>query len=1125
MSAFYVGIPKLYTAGDFFDDAITVMRLLGAQITSRTSAKGISLSSYFASAQGELVYVDGSNFSKRVAGRDRFTNDARENVTNHIEYFLAGLTFSGQAQEPVRLFIRKTTEGFVRLDESGELRDMVKMTTSVTRRNMEALASMAAEQEFLDLHLKEVFTAVLQSGMVYFLYNGIAPNCRSFEAVSAEWGSYQEAKYGAGRTVSASLLSAMTLLRHKALEQIGRNLPAQFETALSPAASVRLSGEQADVPCRDLKEAFMLCTDGFRRHVSIHLIGPAGAGKTTQLVQLGKDLMADDSAPSPGRCIFLYMRAAALSPADGEDLLHAVLRQPVFDAPDALEQALRNRAGDLRLVAAIDGLDEVSAEKRTRIFQGIRAVRDLDRLFVVAASRSTEMGLFDGDSASITLRQLEPDSEQVQSFLIRHHLQSAFFRADMPCTPMLLQLSARRQQIARNYPAEALSELAWIPETPGGSTGMGEVIWNNLQIELFHAARKGAFDFTRQLLFEALPRVVYHQYLKQQRDSLPRHTFENCLIRCLDPQGGSRKELGRNAIRALTGMGLIQQISDRIPEIRLHGLYRDFFGMIHAANILWELFSGMTALSEEQEAVLADPMVFDDAEKNGLMVSILPGIMLESDVNDPGFMQKTTELLRLSAPGGAGTKADACRLFYSAMYPLWCVRSLSDRNADASCLHDLTRDAHRALEALGRELLAGSRLLPPVCIAHVLGILTKVARSGCLFLQTASKPKVDAFWDGGTLRPNLHLCKTYALAAAKLQEQVQPDRDGRDTRLADGFNHLGKAYLAAWDDLRSWLLMNPGKPRLLGPEDLLLCAEDFAPLGLTAEEIRALSEQFAVVGTELAHPAAVTRAGLLHRLAVHWLNRAKDSGSVLSANLLALMEETVQEQKPKAQRDYLPAFTLLYRAAGTPHPTGRTYAIYKCIQYLAEGKAALDGNGVPCRPGPETDSASLAIAAAMLKNAPVQAGVLGKYHYCAALLAWGMPDRDPRTVCEHLRLALMHHGSVPVCLSVFRIVLAIGDPAFRDLFLGASARFLDPDSNLGFHAYAASVPGKRSSDQDKPTWPVFLECCELVISLASTRRETIARMTLTGQLHRLISCVEREKVFVEPAPSEIDTIP
>lgn len=1121
----YIGIEEKYTVKDFFDNTVSMLKKIGSPIKNVTSTARVSLAFCMVQSDPEKTLSlvkkhDASfekscdeNFSHYRNGTREFKETIQDNISNHIENILYGVALAPIHEQPIKDYLDMIYHGFCKLCESDKLSKEIKASTELTRQRIKELQDMSDLSSFFSAYPRDILTAAIQVGMTYFVYAGKAEECRNLVYVTDEYQKFiNPSSTFVARTTRRS---AFDSLYTAALEQLHNKDNKTLEPALLSSVTIQLPDDSKTQTADALDEALKKSTNQFEKHFGIRLVAPAGAGKTTQLIQAGLKLMKKESSTelSKNRCVFLYIRADEILRSG--NLLESVLGSAPFHATkeeiETLTEAMKNDVEDElqdRYILAIDGLDEVSEERKKWICEETRSLTNWYNLTVIAASRTTEIALFDGPYTIVRLNGLE--DKQIRHYLSRNGL-SEFAVYDIYKRPMLLQLAVHRQQVFNTYSAEIQSSLTLIPEDEVCGLTSGEVVWNYIQVEIARAVRKGEDRaFLENLLLYVFPAVVYDRFLVLETTVLRRRFFKDALDKQIKENMGSSGI--DHAMELLLAMDLIQQEVN--GEIRLHQLFRDFFGMIHAANVISGLAAGLDSLTKDQERVLANPLVFDHAENNELMISILPAVLLESGVREPGFKENTIHQLEKEAKKGGYP------LFYRSLYPLWCARCFADKQLPPQEFIDkMTQDSFMQLEKLGNNVDS----LHPVCAMHIFSILTKVYRSGVLFLQTKYKPKVEALYEDGKLRQNYSLCKKFGYAACHLQETISKQHIvPMDVRFADGHNYLAKAYLSAYDELCYWLVKNPGKEYILTERDIVLTQQDFELLGEFGTEKTSIKEHFVPAGSRLSNDAVKDRAAIFFWLANQWLKKGKKEKSVLAINLLALIEESRQEQLGKERGgDYSEAYKLFSEAAQIKHPTGTAYAQYKCIQYLAEGKKVIENN----RKTRET-------AEKLLDEIAYTEREAGKYLYYKALLQWESKKALP-AVLENLEMSFNLYKTMPSFITIFEAVLSANNKEYVDLFKRACRIFLlrkgsqvdKGDKKLyksGFQAYANSVVEKRECDKWKPSLVIFNETCNRLFDLKKKYRKEIEKLDLRKEIEAIEACVAEEKELLKKEEKWLD---
>ena len=895
---------------------------------------------------------------------------------------------------------------------------------------------------------------------------------------------------------------------------------------LSPAAAHR-RGCKAPATFPSLTEALETITGGYSEQTGVRLIGPVGSGKTTQLLRTGLTLMTQGSASCPdSQFVFFYLHADQIPQRTDGDLLSAVLQHPAFafrasqreNGVAVIRDTIVGATGEAflshRYILTIDGLDEVQEKKKLWICSGVRRLAGYSNLIVITVSSTDEAGLFVNPSVKITLTGLDTQSAALRKQLIQWGIsdsrQSNAFR-----TPMLLLLAARQQNALEAFQHETLQNCQLIQQDPRCGVSSGEIIWNYVQSQIISRKLNGDASFATKLLLHALPRVIFHELFLPQKVSLEQFRFNNLVSSALGLRNPDSSKLNA-AIRLLQSLDLIRTEESRI---RIHPLYRDFFGLLYAANTISGIYSFTRALKSEEKQVLQEPLVFDVTNQHDLLIGILPGILHCN--GSQYFKENTLQALADSCSAPQTTSISAYQRFYRAVYALHCARFVcSLSNVPANLADQLSNASFDCFQELAESLISKPGLLAPTCETYVFFILAKSYRIADFFGQTRYRPHINRL-----AAPDLRESLRFGFAAWHVSERSHSLNLAHDPRIADACCYIGKTYLAAQETIINRLLDSaPEAMYRLNEKDLILLPEDFdhPNLAIDASELQRLLEQR--MGDLLNRETALTRAKRLRQIALWWLHKAENNGSVLSMNLLGLMALTEQESLHAEQRDYRPVYQMFAHAAGIPHPYGTYYAAAKAAKLLAEGRVAIQANGQLCKATDGDREKTAQTTEEWIRYALSSSDQEGKCAYYQGLLYLSRGDQASlRKAVGHFIHALSLGSKVPTCLALCETALSLNSEDTAPLIHAAVDLIVTGTARLGEQLLtgeslkddARSVLGPYYSDRWKPSLFLLQEICAQARGIVERHQAEIRRLRLQTDAERLLNCVDEQMSFLK----------
>lgn len=771
--------------------------------------------------------------------------------------------------------------------------------------------------------------------------------------------------------------------------------------------------------------------DQYRRHIPVQLVSRGGQGKSTQLLLLWRSLLdKTDLSRKDERCVVLFGNAEHLRLKSKEDdLLRMLVENYLPGITAAQYQALKDcmkvpdqrppqaRPAAWQYFVVVDGLDEAQSFYAGRLRAQLRQLASIDEgyqnLHVIVTSRSEDRSLFEG-WRTLELQHLDPSSPALQSWLeknipadLRDMLQGQHGAA--LANPMMLTL-------VHQFKKDPLDDDCQVfPTLLGGPACVGQILWNYCQSLVRKYVRLNPDDrrLAQQVMWQILPELAGRRVLLDPAEALTEKEVKRVC----------RKHLGRSSdldeLFPLCLEIMTKHFRLLTPGMTFsHRLLRDFFAMVHIGNITNQLLDALEdpedipPPSEADQALLYDPDVFDATENIDLLVTVLPA---RCGMGLNGFAS-----MRALASALSGCHIDRqsppqmlALHFVSMLYPGWVAQCFAlnqyhalNPDADSAFIKQMVSLSYGKARVLADLLLQSPDLIPPLAAINVLSMMSQYCRTSWLRSIPREKtiiPELAREQDGKlTECPDL----THALIFARAALATGQNNTGTSIRLVDGYNYIGKVFNSARERIQNHLRLKEGGYWLTG-SDLLLTGG----AALTDEEAAQLTpESFAALtqgqpGELLCRETAARRAESLRTLAFFWLGKAIACNCVPSLNLMALISEMEQEELPETEGDYRKALSYYLQAAGQTH-TLSLYSASKAAQLLAERKAALDADGVPCLPGDPAAcwEVTLARAETLFQQAASSTPELGKNSFYRGMLTLSYPGAG--TEQEVLRSAM-----------------------------------------------------------------------------------------------------------------------
>ena len=867
------------------------------------------------------------------------------------------------------------------------------------------------------------------------------------------------------------------------------NLPV--EDLIAPVTS-----EERAEPYRDLFDALRNET-GLRPGRPVLLTAPGGQGKSTQMIRFGQKLT--DWEEGRARYACFYVRLHHLS--GGRDILDTLFKAAGLSPAvcgfvrDDMNSPPDQGAGEVRrYYLLLDGLDEVRADSPV-----IRQIRYLDspenggryvNLQLIAAGRNGTSGIFGRDTLNLRLKDLT--WSQVSGWLRKngHETPGAF--AGILGSPMLLLLACRMAG-----PDVRRLKGHWLKNTARDTVSGGEVLWNYMQYlverldeEDLPAEKKAA---AADLVRRVLPAAAYYCAFRKTDRKMECSTAVMSRI-----MGAEQQESMWELLRG-NFMGLMRK-EDRNTWSFSHRLFRDWFAMAHAANAYRKLLAGGTP-SEADYEIMSNRSVLENTENSSLLVCILPGVMRLNGSYEAGMAEACREIAGMAG----GADGEFIRML-GAAYPDWAVKAwlpyVRRLKKEGRPVPDVFRGFIRAafdgMEALAaRWEAAGCRyLLPWPSVSFVYCVLSQCWRDGSLV--TTDKPNTVI----PGLEPDLNRSMFYARRALEIYE--------KDSELSDALNYVGKAFNSAKEWLANRAETSPGG-FALRPSDLLLTDGLLAPAaGRIPAPVR-MELAAAGPGSTLSPDMAARRIDALRTLAEYWLNESARRSCVLSMNMLALIDEMEQEEKPAGERAFLKAYGY-YRGAAELKQPSSPYSAMKAALLLAQGKVGIAGDGTACLPGSADPEKTAAEASLLHETAAARPEYWGQAALCRGLLKlrYGLdigtlqPLGRKTALSEaydDISVAFSEWKPVLVCVEFLEAGLALAkeNPALRgkigeELRAKPLRRLFDPDPKTNrseWARFAGSSKAGRSADSWTPSRLVVLEYAERVKAAIEACRDIL----------------------------------
>lgn len=847
----------------------------------------------------------------------------------------------------------------------------------------------------------------------------------------------QKVHASVGNEVSGLLYQrSAAKLRQYMQQKFGSALP---ERALIADALIRphALSEQKEKPLGEaLRDADVL--DDYRRHVPVQIVARGGQGKSTQLMLLWHELLEAENLSQPDeRCVCLYHSAEHLRLEEGGDLMRTVVDSYL---PGLTQEQYQALVGCMREPATgdptarptawqyfimVDGLDEAKPVYAERIRAQLRHLASIDAGFgnlqIIVASRSEDRSLFTVDSRTIELKNLDPKKQALQVWLDENGLGD--LKAMMQgrhgaalANPMMLTL-------VNHLKKEPLDEEYKVfPAFSRGPACVGQILWNYCQSLVCKYAREHRENkrLAEKAMWYILPELASRRVLwdGDQQQTGQQGTSPEGLLTERDLKRACRKHLTRAENTEETRAACLDIITKHFrlmtPAFSFsHRLFTDFFAMVHIGNVTDMLLDAQEdpdecpPPGEEDLALMYDPDVFDATENIDLLVSVLP-VRCDLRPDDPGAMLRLARELRCEEPISLSSPPEQLALhFAGVLYPGWVAQCFAlDADVDPALIRTMVDLSYNRALALGRLLLKEPGLIPPLAAINVLSMMSQYCRTSWLRNIPKEKtliPALSCIRDGRPVeKPDL----TQALIYARAALETGMRSTGASVRLMDGYNYTGKVFNSAKERIQNHLRLEEG-PYPLTDSDLLFTSG----ASLTAEEAALLTPDARAAlengraGDVLTREEAASRAMSLRTLAYFWLEKATENHCVPSLNLMALISEMEQEEKPEGTGDFRRPLDFYLQASREKH-TLSLYSASKAAQLLAEKKAALDHTGAPCLPrSPEADEdVTVQTAERLFGIAASSTPEIGKNSFYRGMLTLNYPGGMGET--EALRTAM-----------------------------------------------------------------------------------------------------------------------
>ena len=839
----------------------------------------------------------------------------------------------------------------------------------------------------------------------------------------------------------------------------------------------------------------------------ILLTAKGGQGKSSQMIRCGQTLLS--AADNDGRknCVVCYFHLYALDTfQDNTDLIDKMLdAMKVHPAMHSLiKKDIASGKKGRRYFLLLDGLDEIKSEHPVR--NKIRELSSPDgqavyqNLQIIVAGRCDLQRVF-GANSVINMRLENLKREKMRQWLENKKGKCVNIEAynGIIDSPMLLLLACESENPqVRNHIER------WM-ENKKSIISKGEVLWNYTEYLLCKLSVENVSDVVKEsadkLIHYILPFIAYNCYFLH--DSMEA-TITDVEIAITED---------REMLEILTKHfpGLIRPENNNYTFS--HRLFRDYFAMVHVANTYKKLLYGELKDDDQDDYdCLFHRRFLEAPEYSDLLVSILPGVLKKNKNLEQSTVEQINKI-QMNNRYSEKSRQYICML--SCVYPFWVVKAwlpyykiLSPE--EKTVLSTFVCDAYGGIETTAKILdnTEDDNLLTDICISFIFCVLSQVYRSGSLLmgnLEITHIPKVKV---------NLNKSLYYAMKAQELYNG--------DYSLIDGFNFVGKAYNSARENLLN--RKREKKEIVLLEDDLFLTDELLTPIATKlTREIR--KEIISVKpGSVLTVETAERRIKVLWSLAEYWLNKSAQKECALSLNLLALMDEMLQEEKVEKERNYINAFQIYIKGSTKNHPAS-PYSAMKASQMLAQGKVGLDSNGNAC----------------LLKNADPQKTVEKAIQLHEIALAgggyWGHValsrgqlymryGLDLDCLCPLTRENAVQEAYMNFSLAFdqWKVILADIEwlaaglelaalcPNMRGRIQNDLSEKVQIDFCNAFPKFAAGVKVDRHADKWTPSIWVFKEYCQRIRNVFVQYKDIIEELPLTDLMDQWLTCINNQEM-------------
>ena len=679
-----------------------------------------------------------------------------------------------------------------------------------------------------------------------------------------------------------------------------------------------------------LTEAVFAVTDQLRETKPIILTARGGQGKTTQMISLLESLNNHKNEHDIYDCFTVFCKLSDYE--QSKNLVHDIL----YDNYHIIEESEQNivikgmkrQYDDSKhhFFLLLDGLDETN----TDVINSIRKfAQEENNVQIIIAGRSN--GLYLGrETINMALKDLRP--EKVEQWLRKNHEGKRIAGARISNNPMLLILACEVTNNLQRYD-ENTHYVGINSKTP---LKLGEVLWNYSEYLLRKACLYEGITYTEkqfavEFMHSILPYIAYNYFFaaKEKYDRYElKKTLKHYNITYINTD-----EAFETISKTCTG--ILHYVEEPGKECFVfdHKLFIEYYSMMYISILVEK--STSSELTENEYRIIGNFELLDNYGYVELLIYTLPFCF---ELYNLDYRRKFISILDKTIQDSSMTEAQIQVLsFIRAMYTLWDIEDCKKDKEESS--KELSDAGWKAYEYMTDFIKVAEKglVLQIDCLSYIYYILSQLYRVGEIF---PSKKRTTLLYE---FAPNLNKSFEMTYKAIKLGEKSKD--------VIDGYNYLGHLFSAACDMILKAFYEDPEKTSYeLSENDLIMnlsddpCVFDFKLADHIPSDVAK-----AKPGDILKMDKIKARIQCFTNMTRIFFQKGEKKGGVLSLNVLALAEDQRQEKKPQKDRDYTSALQLFLKAA-TIERSARFYSAQKAAQILAQKKAGLTDEDIPCSP-------------------------------------------------------------------------------------------------------------------------------------------------------------------------------